>query len=777
MAPTQAPTVPTRSAISNTNLIKFLGNGEDFIASEVPTLRAALRQGIQLQKNNLHNNITRSNCKIYDIASGIAPLILAQWQKSNNEFKYPVVKEEKNIIGDLIKYWNKAGEVARNKATKKVKEEILNKLDKLYDILNCKCTIHLCHNEEILCSGCDIGAHVICSCPQIHKIPKKDLQWVFYQRQKIGEMSSFQMAGNDTLESARQHKILKRKCEELHRNMKLQKISDNTVILEDSSESSSSSNNSSLGKPSCSTKNHTFKVTNTVAASIRLGVSNRGTSGVITGFLKDLVDAGYLTEEDKAFLTCDSTKIFRAKEKLMSCARLTEETRALNSDVECIFFYGRADKTKVLTFQEETKKYHKSVITEEHYTLIQEPEGMYVHHFSPANYSGPKIKPAKKIALGVFDWIESHGAKESIQVIGGDSTSTITGHRGGALYNLEVQLGHKCLWSICMIHTNELPLRRLIESYDGKTCSATAYKGDICQLLPKVNELPINFSFKALPGGEDLINLPEDIVKSLSTDQQNCYLLVKAIKTGNLSTDLANLKGGTINHSRWLTTAQALLMLWIREHKLQGETLRKFEIIVNFVIQSYFKLYFDIKVKNCLTDGPNHILTALKILRTQPKEVQDIIKDTISRGAYHAHSENLILSLLSSNVESERVFAIEKILQIRGPSNMGSELIRDRVTPSLNFEADSLTDLISWDDLHEPIITAKMSTETIKSFKNSPIKIQRFPIHTQSTERAVQHVSKACMMVYGQEKRDGFVKGMIAHRENFPVIGSKKTLV
>ena len=51
------------------------------------------------------------------------------------------------------------------------------------------------------------------------------------------------------------------------------------------------------------------------------------------------------------------------------------------------FFYGRADKTKVLTFQEETKKYHKSVITEEHYTLTQEPEGMYVHHFSPANYS------------------------------------------------------------------------------------------------------------------------------------------------------------------------------------------------------------------------------------------------------------------------------------------------------------------------------------------------------------------------------------------------------
>ena len=38
------------------------------------------------------------------------------------------------------------------------------------------------------------------------------------------------------------------------------------------------------------------------------------------------------------------------------------------------------------------------------------------------------------------------------------------------------------------------------------------------------------------------------------------------------------------------------------------------------------------------------------------------------------------------------------------------------------------------------------------------MKVLHFPIHSQSTERAVQHVSKACMLVYGQEKRDGFVK-------------------
>ena len=81
---------------------------------------------------------------------------------------------------------------------------------------------------------------------------------------------------------------------------------------------------------------------------------------------------------------------------------------------------------------------------------------------------------------------------------------------------------------------NELPLRHLIENLDGKRCSADKFKGEIGRLLPKVNDLPINYNFKALPGGEDLIQLPGSIVKFLSTDQQNCYLLVEDIKSGCL---------------------------------------------------------------------------------------------------------------------------------------------------------------------------------------------------------------------------------------------------
>ena len=49
-----------------------------------------------------------------------------------------------------------------------------------------------------------------------------------------------------------------------------------------------------------------------------------------------------------------------------------------------------------------------------------------------------------------------------------------------------------------------------------------------------------------------------------------------------------------------------------------------------------------------------------------------------------------------------------------------------------------------------------------------------YPIHSQSTERAVQEVSAAAARVYGADKRDGYVRARIAHREIIPVFHTKK---
>ena len=80
-----------------------------------------------------------------------------------------------------------------------------------------------------------------------------------------------------------------------------------------------------------------------------------------------------------------------------------------------------------------------------------------------------------------------------------------------------------------------------------------------------------------------------------------------------------------------------------------------FKLIIKFVLQSYFKLYFDIKVKHKLVDGPNHIITSLRLLRSQDEKTQEIVKKCMSSGDYHAHPENVILSLLASENKKDRI--------------------------------------------------------------------------------------------------------------------------
>ena len=160
----------------------------------------------------------------------------------------------------------------------------------------------------------------------------------------------------------------------------------------------------------------------------------------------------------------------------------------------------------------------------------------------------------------------------------------------------------------------------------------------------------------------------------------------------------------------------------------------------NYAVESYFKLYYDIKVKNSLEEAPYHILTQLRILKKQPAVGQDAVTKYIRTGAWYAHSENILLSLLASSDKLDREFAVDKILNFRGTKNFGDSRTRPRVTPKINLDASKLVELIPWDTepVHEPIFTCDMSSENIKNFVEEPFKVPFFSIHTQSTERAVK---------------------------------------
>ena len=162
-----------------------------------------------------------------------------------------------------------------------------------------------------------------------------------------------------------------------------------------------------------------------------------------------------------------------------------------DNTVRAILFDGRKDNTKTMV-KKEDGKYHPSEEKEEHYSICSEPGGDYLTHLTlDPEDRAVDVRPAKQLASLIYQWLCDNQMEESLQAIGGDSTNVNTGWKGGAIAHLETMLGRKMIWIICALHTNELPLRHLFISMDGRTVSDNKFEGPIGKLINKVLELPV----------------------------------------------------------------------------------------------------------------------------------------------------------------------------------------------------------------------------------------------------------------------------------------------
>ena len=66
---------------------------------------------------------------------------------------------------------------------------------------------------------------------------------------------------------------------------------------------------------------------------------------------------------------------------------------------------------------------------------------------------------------------------------------------------------------------------------------------------------------------------------------------------------------------------------------------------------------------------------------------------------------------MSSEDRKGRVFAIDRVMEIRAGSEKGDESVRPRKTPNINLETTTLRGLIDWEKetLYEPIFTCSLS--------------------------------------------------------------------
>ena len=66
---------------------------------------------------------------------------------------------------------------------------------------------------------------------------------------------------------------------------------------------------------------------------------------------------------------------------MMEMAKQRGEEKTQESDIQCVMFDSRIDKTKVQHYDKETDKFYPRLEAEDHYTLT-DGEGRYLHHFT-----------------------------------------------------------------------------------------------------------------------------------------------------------------------------------------------------------------------------------------------------------------------------------------------------------------------------------------------------------------------------------------------------------
>ena len=204
---------------SGSKVSEYIGVGQDFLPSEVPTLRGALRKVLLLQeKHIMEDDGDRRNLPLVHLLAHVAECVLAQWRKSNNKLSPPVIITGNALSQRLKTAWDNISLIARGKAKKADKVKWEEKLDKLLDLTVCQCRISICQGPSTekcpLPGKKECMGHISCDCVKDVKLPLLELKWIYFQRMKVGEKSGMGMVSSDMVETKRQEKAEKRVAED-----------------------------------------------------------------------------------------------------------------------------------------------------------------------------------------------------------------------------------------------------------------------------------------------------------------------------------------------------------------------------------------------------------------------------------------------------------------------------------------------------------------------------------------------------------------------------------
>ena len=113
----------------------------------------------------------------------------------------------------------------------------------------------------------------------------------------------------------------------------------------------------------------------------------------------------------------------------------------------------------------------------------------------------------------------------------------------------------------------------------------------------------------------DPIEVPPVIIDKtdLSTDQKYLLEIYEAVSSGRVSEDFGKRSLGSLNHARWLTTANRILRLYVSTVHPEKQLIT----LVKFVMKVYVPMWLEIKANPYVASSARHIFKAISLVKQQ----------------------------------------------------------------------------------------------------------------------------------------------------------------
>jgi hypothetical protein len=483
----------------------------------------------------------------------------------------------------------------------------------------------------------------------------------------------------------------------------------------------------------------------------RCKISNRDACLIANAVMKDLSLLTAETAIDPAKLR-RQRNLWREKE--------VDKQAVDMKDLICIGFDGKQDVTLVHTSGVRRK------IKEEHYAIMSYPNERYIDHVMPES------SKANDIAKEILSTITETNSLQTLAAVVCDGTVNNTGKRSGVIRRLEEGVGRPLQWFVCLLHANELPLRKYMSVVDGG-CSTgpSSSSGEVSMALnfdPK--DLPI-VNFKAIDGKVN--DISDDVMTDLSTDQIYLLKACLAVQQGYTASEhisfLQTAMPGNLNHARWLTKANRILRLYMSQQNCSQPLYR----ITRFILNVYAPSWFNIKHHSSCLDGAKNFFYLMKRCYELGPEDWEIVEPVLQNNSYFAHPENIILAGVTDEDECIRKFAREKLIDARLHSSSNGIRVFDKSTLRLDASASSYIDMINWTlaVVTPPPLLSSASIDSLEQLQTDSSR--DILCHSQAVERCIKDISATTMKVFGHKARHGMVMQCTKSRAELPKVDSK----